>query len=167
MRKLGIIALVLLLACALSGCKSPSQVVTEKASEKVIEKATGGKVDIDGDKMTVKADDGTQMVIGGNEWPTDKMAGKIPKLGSGKVAFVVNTDELCTLIIGEVKPKAFEDYLTQVADAGFTTEKASYSDGNNSIYIAESDKGIALTFNYEHKTENLNISATAEKKEAQ
>ncbi len=158
MKRLGIIALTLLLACTLAGCKSPGQAIGEKA----FENATGGKADIDGDKVTVKTEDGLQATIGGGEWPTEQMGAKIPKLEAGKVAFVANADETCTLIIGEVTQKAFEDYFAKVTDAGFAAETLSYSSDDNRMYLAQNSAGVAITLNYEVKNEILNLSVVQE-----
>ncbi len=162
MKKILILVLAMILAYMLTGCKSPSKIAAEKAGEKVLEKAAGVKVDIDGEKMTVEGEDGTQMTMGGNEWPEDQMAKEIPKMGSGTVSYVLNSAEFCTIIINEVKEKDFEKYLTEVESAGFSAEKAEYSDDANSIYIAQNDKGISLQFNYEHETEALSLTAIKE-----
>lgn len=163
MKRLGMIALAFLLFCALAGCKSPGKIIGEKAVENI----TGGEVEVDGDKVAVKMEDGLQAAIGGGDWPADQMGAKIPKLEAGKVAFVANTEKTCTLIIGEVAQKAFEDYLAKMTDAGFTAEQLSYSNDDNRMYLAQDGTGIAITLNYEIKNEILNLSVVQEKLEGE
>lgn len=79
-----LISVLLLSIISLSGCgvkKKVGQAITEKA----IEKATGDKVDIDGDKITVKAEDGEEITYGGGEWPDTDLGKKIPKFNKGKI----------------------------------------------------------------------------------
>ncbi len=163
MKRHGVIALTLLLLCTLAGCKSPGKMIGEKAVENI----TGGEVEVDGDKVTVKTEDGLYAAIGGGEWPADQMGAKIPKLEAGKVAFVANAEETCTLIVGEVKQEAFEDYLDKVTDAGFTAEPLSYSSDDNRMYLAQDGAGVAITLNYEVKNEILNLSVVQEKLEGE
>lgn len=155
MKRLSMIILALLLLCALAGCKSPA--------EKVVEQITDGQIEVDGDSVTIQTEDGLQASIGGGEWPADQMGAKIPKLETGKVAFVANAEETCTLIIGEVPSDAFEAYLTKVADAGFTAEELDYFGDDNRMYLAQDSGGIAIILNYEVKNEILNLSVVQEK----
>lgn len=158
MKRLGMIALAFLLLGTLAGCKSPGKVIGEEAASNI----TGAEVEADGDTVEVKTEDGLHATIGGGEWPADQMGAKIPKLEAGKVAFMANAEETCTLIIGEVAQKAFEDYLAKVTDAGFTAEQLSYSSDDNRMYLAQDAAGIAITLNYEVKNEILNLSVVQE-----
>ena len=163
MKRVGLITLALLLLCTLAGCKSPGEAIEEK----IIEDITGGKVEVDGDKVTIETEDGLQATIGGGDWPADQMGAKIPKLETGKVAFVANAEETCTLIVGEIKQKAFEDYLDKVTGAGFAAEELGYSSDDNRMYLAQDAAGVAITLNYEVKNEILNLSAMQEKMEGE
>ena len=163
MKQFGRIALAFLLLCALAGCKSPGEIIGEKAAQNI----TGGEVEVDGDKVTIEAEDGLQATIGGGDWPADQMGEKIPRLESGKVAFVANADVTCTLIIGEVAQKAFEEYLAKITDAGFTAEELGYSDDVNRMYLAQNAAGVAITLNYEAKNEILNLSVVQENLEGE
>ncbi|MPN62019.1 hypothetical protein SDC9_209765 [bioreactor metagenome] len=135
--------------------------------EKIIENITGGKVEVDRDKVTIETEDGLHGAIGGGDWPADQMGAKIPRLETGKVAFVANAEETCTLIIGEVAPKTFEDYLDKVTGAGFTAEELGYSSDDNRMYLAQDAAGVAITLNYEVKNEILNLSAVQENLEGE
>ncbi len=161
-KKTAILALILLSVCFLPGCKSPSEVAAEKAGEKIIENATGNKIDIDGDKMTIEGEDGTQITMGDNKWPTDKLAKEIPQMEKGTVYYVANTDDFWTIMLNEVKESDFEDYLAKVESAGFSAEKTVYSDAANSIYTAKNDKGISIQLNYDLGVEGLSFTVVKE-----
>jgi len=131
----------------------------EKLTEKVLGEATGGKVNIDGDKITIETKDGS-ISLGGTEWPNDMMGKNIPKL-DGKVTYVANSDELCMIVVEEVKSSEFEKYLKKVKDAGYTQNEVNYSDSSSVSYTATSADGIA--FNVTYLIENEEVSITVGK----
>lgn len=163
MKKLVIFGIAILLVFSLTGCKSPSQVVSEKVGEKIIEGAGGGKVDLDGDKVTVKNKDGSEVVLGGNEWPSDKMAKDIPELKKGKVTYVANSDVMCMIMVEDVELNDFEDYLAKVKSSGFTKDEVNFSDGSSKSYLAGNEQGVAFQLTY--MTERKEVSITVGKSE--
>jgi hypothetical protein len=58
-----------LIVVAMSGCKKASENIVEQAMERAIEEDGGGKakVDIQGEKVTIKTEDGTMEVASGGE----------------------------------------------------------------------------------------------------
>jgi hypothetical protein len=63
-------ALLLGLSLVLTGCgQSVSDRISEKASEKIIESATGGKVDVDNGNVQIKTDKGTMTAGDGVQLP--------------------------------------------------------------------------------------------------
>jgi len=159
MKKAFTVCLILLFLFTLVGCKSPSEMAAEKLTEKVLGEATGGKVNIDGDKITIETKDGS-ISLGGTEWPNDMMGKNIPKL-DGKVTYVANSDELCMIVVEEVKSSEFEKYLKKVKDAGYTQNEVNYSDSSSVSYTATSADGIA--FNVTYLIENEEVSITVGK----
>lgn len=107
-RSAGFLALLLVVAAALvltGACQRASEKRAEKMIENALEKASGGKADIDlkggkmsiktdegqadvsleGDKLTVKSEDGTaELSSGGNKWPED-IPGDVPRFEGGKI----------------------------------------------------------------------------------
>ena len=67
MKKAFILCLILVLILIPAGCKSPSEMAAEKLTEKVLEDITGGKVNVDGEKVTIETEDGSELSLGGNE----------------------------------------------------------------------------------------------------
>lgn len=107
-KSFGFLALLLAVAAALvfaGACRRANEKQAEKMIENALEKASGGKAEIDlkggkmsiktdegqanisldGDKLTVKSEDGTaEFSSGGNKWPED-VPGDVPKFEAGKV----------------------------------------------------------------------------------
>ncbi|AGA67765.1 hypothetical protein Desdi_0211 [Desulfitobacterium dichloroeliminans LMG P-21439] len=158
MKKTLIFCFALFLVFTLTGCKSPSEAAAEKVSEKILEGATGGKVDLDGEKATIKTEDGSVVSFGGNEWPSDKLGEDIPKL-NGKVTYVANSDAMCMIIIEGVKAGEFEKYVEKVKDAGFNQNEMNYSDNSTKTYMASNAKDIAFQLTYMVDTEEVSITA--------
>jgi hypothetical protein len=146
------------LACSLTACKSLSETAAEKAGEKIFEHATGGNIDIDGDTVTIKGDDGSNVTLGATEWPKDKIGKEIPELKDGTVTYVVNSDALCMIIVEKIKKNEYEDYLAKVKKAGFTHNEINYSDAALQSISADNGQGISFQLTYNAETEEINIT---------
>ncbi|NLP43927.1 MAG: hypothetical protein GX351_04820 [Peptococcaceae bacterium] len=157
MKKAFTLCLILLCLFTLVGCKSPSEMAAEKITEKVLEDMTGGKVNVDGEKITIETEDGSELSLGGNEWPKDKLGKDIPKL-DGEVTYVANSDVLCMIIVEGVKTAEFEKYLEKVKDAGYTQNEVSYSDSSSMTYMATNDDDIAFQLTYLIESEEVSIT---------
>ena len=81
MKKILICLLTFMLLFLFTGCGSKEK-LGEKIAEKVFEEAGGGDLDIEGDKVTIKGDNGEKVTFGDNKWPTKN----IPELKDGVVA---------------------------------------------------------------------------------
>jgi len=156
MKRVFTVCLILIVLLTLAGCKSPSEIAAEKLTEKVLSEATGGKVNIDGDKITIETKDGS-VSLGGTEWPQDKMGKNIPKL-DGKVTYVANSDELCMIVVEEVKSADFEKYLEKVKDAGYNQDEVNFSDSSSVSYMATNADGIAFHITYLIESEEVSIT---------
>jgi hypothetical protein len=163
MKRLIILGLTILLACSLTACKSPSEAIGEKIGEKILEEALGSDVDVDGDKVTIKGEDGTSLELGSTEWPNDKLGKELPKMTKGKVTYVANSEELCMIMLEEVKKSAFEDYLDTVKKDGFTQNEFNYSDATLTSYTANNGKGLNIQLTYDSETEEVSITVAKEK----
>lgn len=159
MKKVFVIMLALLLTITMVGCKSPTEVASEKIAEKVIEGAGGGKVDIDGEKVTIKTEDGSEVLFGGNEWPSDKLGKAIPKLTEGEVTYVANSDDMCMIIIEGVKVTEYEDYVQEAKASGYTQGEVNFSDNSTKTYMATNADEITLQITYLSESEEVSITA--------
>jgi hypothetical protein len=114
MKKRLIFVLVLVLILSLSGCgvkKKIENKIGEAIGEKIIEGATGQKVDVDGDKVTIKGEDGSNVTFGGGEWPKSDLIKNIPEFKDGKIESVMSREESVAMSIENVEQKDFEKYL--------------------------------------------------------
>jgi uncharacterized lipoprotein YehR (DUF1307 family) len=151
-------ALVLVLSFAGCGIKGKIQdKVGEAIGEKVIEGVGDGKVDIDGDKITIEGDDGTEVTFGGTEWPKSDMAKNIPKFKNGNVISVVESQEAVQINLEEVSKKDFESYLNQIKKE--YTENAFETTSEELIsYGADNGKGVGIMLYYGDEAVSITIT---------
>ncbi len=150
MKKIVIIILMVLFTVSLFGCGTKEkleQKAGEAIAEKALEKAGGGDVDIDGDKVTFKGEDGEKVVVGENEWPTSDLAKNIPEFKGGKVITVVETNDGLFISLEEASKEDFEGYLTEIKKT-YTKDVYNMKSEGNVTYAAENDKGIGVTLTY-------------------
>lgn len=157
MKRIFTLCLILLLIISLAGCKSPSEVAAEKITEKILGDASGGKIDVDGEKVTIKADDGTEVSFGGNEWPVDKLGKDIPKL-DGKVTYVANSEAMCMIVVEDIEASKFEAYLEKIKNAGYSQNETSYADSSTKTYIATNDDNIVFQLSYLIDSKEVSIT---------
>ena len=130
-----------------TGCQKAG----EETAEKIIESATGGKVDIDSsdDSVTIKTDSGVLVAGGAQEWP-DKIPSYLPKFGYGKITSVMenNDDSGQHYFIGlsEVTAENFNAYQSEVEGAGWSVTTTSKAE-DGMFFMASKDKD-ALTVSF-------------------
>lgn len=150
MKKLVILILVALLTVSLFGCGTKEkleQKAGEAIAEKALEKAGGGDVDIDGDKITFKGDDGQKVSFGETEWPTSDLAKSIPEFKNGKIVTVVETNDGVLINLEEASLEDFENYLNEIKKT-FTKDAYDMKSEGYVSYAAENDEGIGVTLTY-------------------
>ncbi len=160
------VIIVLLLAAILLmivGCGA-KQKMEEKIAEKFVESALGGNIDIDGDEVTIKGEDG-EVTFGSNEWPKSDVANKIPEFKSGKITSAVNSDNYVFIIIEEVKESDFKGYYEKVkSDYNKDSYDAKFDDTIS--YTGSNDDGVTIIISYSTSDKGLSIQASlAEKTE--
>lgn len=124
MKRMVILLYVFLLIVSLPGCKSPSEMATEKIAEEISEGLVGGDVDIDGEQVTITAD-GTTTTLGGTEWPAGDLGNQIPEFTKGVITYVAETETEFIIQFEEVKQGDFEAYLETIIAEGFTENTIS------------------------------------------
>ncbi len=75
----------------------------EKVAEKVFEEAGGGDLDIDGDKITIKGDNGDKVTFGDSKWPTSELAKNIPEFKDGTVSGMMETTDSIVITLESVQ----------------------------------------------------------------
>ena len=157
-----ILAYLLVCSCLLAailplgGCgikKKAEQAITEK----IVEKALGDNVDIKGDTVTVKGEDGEEVTIGGGKWPDSDLAKKIPEFKKGKIATSAFQDNNIMVIIDEVKADDFEAYLKEIKKT--YTQDVYESRTDNMVTFGGNDGNqITVALNFMIKEGSMGIS---------
>ena len=121
-----------------------------------MEKALGDKVDIDGDTMTVKGDDGEKVTIGG-KWPDSKLAKKIPEFKKGNVVSSMETNEGVTISLENVKAKDAKPYIEKIKKE-YSKDSSEYETDGTLIYSGFGDDNIEVSICYAEKDETFFIT---------
>lgn len=82
----------------------------EQVAEKVFEEAGGGDLDIDGDKITIKGDNGEKVTFGDSKWPTSDLAKNIPEFKDGTVSGMMETTDSIVITLESVKEEDVSPY---------------------------------------------------------
>lgn len=143
---------------SLSGCG-----IKEKAanaiSEKMVEKALGDKVDINGDTLTIKGDNGEEATIGSGKWPDSELARKIPQFKKGTVISSMKTDDNVTISLEKVKAEDLKPYLEDIKKAYSKDSYESEADGVIT-YSGSGADNITVAVHYVSGDEALIITIT-------
>jgi len=102
MKKILICLLTFMLLFSFTGCGAKEK-LEEKAAEKVFEEASGGDLDIDGDKVTIKGENGEKVTFGDSKWPASDLAKNIPEFKGGTVNGVMETTDSIVITLESVQ----------------------------------------------------------------
>lgn len=156
MKRILTFLLVITLIFSLAGCG-------EKLLERAIEEAGGGNVDLDGDTVTIKGEDGEEMVFGETEWPSSGLAKSIPEFKAGKIVTTMEMNDSLLISLEGVPEKDFEDYLDGIKKI-FSEEAYDMNSEGGVTYGAENGEGIAVALIYT-ADEALSITVTQQEKQ--
>lgn len=165
MKKLVVVLAVAMAAVLLfSGCAKMMENAMEKAVEKAIEKDSGAKVDLSNEdgSVTVKGEDGATFQAGGDiKWPNNVPDG-VPMLDKATLTLVTSDKSAFMIGFEKAEPKAIENYIAQLTDAGFE-ETSTFKDDSNIMNSYTKDKvQVGITYSSEDKTGLLTINITQE-----
>ncbi|MEL7622767.1 MAG: hypothetical protein AAGU12_04185 [Clostridiales bacterium] len=164
MRKYLISFLVLVLALALAGCgvkEKLEQKAAEALVEKVMEKSGSGDLDIDGDKVTVKGENGQEFTFGGGEWPTSDLAKAVPEFKDGDIISVMSTDEAVAIGFENVKEEDVVAYFEKIKK-DFKENVVEINSDDVVIYGAENTDGISVALQYSENSFSITLSKNGE-----
>ncbi len=138
MKKL--ILLLTLTACILlvPGCGFITEKITNKVAGEILENAAGEDVDIDVDegKVVIKDEDGSEMVIGGTEWPKGAAGQSIPVFEGGKIDYVTDYAISAMISVKEVTKDDYSAYVEKLKAEGFTENSANLENEGALTYVA-------------------------------
>jgi len=158
--KKGLIWIILLVSIlALAGCGS-KEALEEKAgealAEKIIGDAIGGNIDVDGDKVTIKGEDGQEVTFGTTEWPKSDLIKNIPKFEDGTIASVMDSKDSVWINFEQVKKDDFEKYLDKIKN-DYTEEAYEINSDGNLTYSASNSEGIIVQIYYVDETLTITV----------
>jgi ABC-type phosphate/phosphonate transport system substrate-binding protein len=165
MKKVLSLLIAAMFVLSLTGCGMKNKIenkIGEKIGEKIVEGTTDNKVDIEGDKVTVKGEDGSEVTFGGNEWPKNDLMKDIPKFEKGTINTAAASEELNMIIIEGVEKKDFQNYWEKLKDR-FSKEPFSLETGDTLSYGGVDEKGIGAQFSYNSSDKSFTLSISKSK----
>ncbi|HHV17378.1 MAG TPA: hypothetical protein GXZ27_00735 [Thermoanaerobacterales bacterium] len=166
MKKVLVVFLVLVIILSMSGCSVKKKIenkIGEAIGEKIIEGATGQNVDVQGDKVTIKGEDGSKLTLGGGEWPKNDLIKNIPEFKGGKIESTMSTEESVVMSLESVEQKDFEKYLENIKK-DFTEDAFEMNSDEVISYAGLNEKSVQvqLTYEIENKSLSIVVAKTAE-----
>lgn len=154
MKKILICLLTFILLFAFTGC-GVKEKLGEKVAEKVFEEVGGGDLDIDGDKVTIKGNNGETVTFGDSKWPTSELAKSIPEFKDGTVNGVLESADSIVITLESVQEedvppywetikKNFPEDVYEMNSSGFSTFSGS-NDESLTVSLAYMDEMLTIT----------------------
>ncbi|MGI5881243.1 MAG: DUF6591 domain-containing protein [Syntrophomonadaceae bacterium] len=162
-KKLIVILLTVLMMLSLASCgvkKSVDEKIAEKVTEGIVNKATGGEADLnikDG-QLTMKDEDGKTVTFGDTKWPQGQAADLLPKFKKGKIITAINADKACMVMLENVEPQDFKNYVEELKSGGFSNEVAEFSSQTNQSYSAKSNDVTMVFVQYDSEGRTISIN---------
>jgi len=161
------VLLTILLAFTITyACRNVNEKRAEKATEKIMEKASGAEVDvdIDGESMTIKTEDGTVTSNAGDKkWPSE-IPHDVPEFAYGSIEQVTISDmsdgKMWTMIVEKVHTDVLNKYQKELKMKGFSCNVVSYNNeggmltaenGTLIVGVMASDGSASVTVHIEKK----------------
>ncbi len=161
MKRFLVLFLTALLIFSLAGC-GIKQKMEEKAAEQFLESIGGGNVDIEGDSVTIKGEDGSEVTMGSTEWPTSDLSKAIPVFSAGKIEGVLDSEEYLMITIQEVKKADFQSYMETVKNDFSENGYSIDSDGVLSYGGSNGQVEVTLSYTEEDQTAIISMAKSAQ-----
>ena len=172
-RAFGFWILTLLIVVGLFGlaaCKSKSSQdqAAEKAVEKMLEKTSGGKaeVDIQEGKVKIKTEEGeSEVSTGEKEWPKD-LPESVPQFTMGKVRGVTRSDaqgnKSWNVILEEVEAGAVEKYTAALKSKEWQIMQTMTTGEGGMTQAMKNNVVIIAMFDEKGKSASISVSTQTE-----
>lgn len=161
-------AVVLLAGTACKG-KAASERIAENRIERALEKASGGKVDLDlrGGTMKVQTPEGESILATGEQkWPEDLPESAI-KFEDAKVRAVARSSTAegknWTIHLLDVGENALDEYSAKLKDGGWTITMATTSGQGGTIVATKDDLMVNVMINADQKVGIVSFQTGLEK----
>lgn len=156
MKKILICLLTFALLFSFAGCGAKEK-LEEKVAEKVFEEA-GGDLDIDGDNITIKGDNGEKVTFGDSKWPTSELAKNIPEFKDGTVNGVLESADSIVITLESVKEEDVSPYWETIKK-DFPKDVYEMI-ATDFITISGSNEGINISLVYMSETLTITVAKT-------
>jgi hypothetical protein len=137
----------------------------EVTTEKILEGATGGDVNIKDNGVEVKSSAGTASFSESKTWPTD-MPSVVPEFKSGTIATVSNLNiggnKSWTVTYEGAKSSDYTSYVNDFKSNGWTEGLSSSSNGETLTMLTKDKYSISLTLNESSGEASLVVSENNE-----
>ena len=166
MKRMLVLFLALAIVLSLAGCGVKAKIeskVSDAIGEKVLEDLSGGNVDVSGDTVKIKGDDGTEVTFGSTKWPNSDLIKNIPEFKDGKITSVMDSETFSMIILEEVKEKDFTNYYDNIKK-NFKEDAFEMNSNGAILYTAGNGKGFTVQLSYEAAKETFSISASQAEK---
>lgn len=157
MNKILVCLLAFVLLFSFTGCGAKGK-LEEKISEKVFEGAGGGDLDIDGDKITIRGDNGETVTFGDNKWPASELASIIPEFKDGTINGVMESADSVAITLESVKE---EDVLLYWETIKKNLPKDVYEMIATDFITVSGYDGEGINVSLVYMSEVLTITVTA------
>ncbi|KAF5035631.1 hypothetical protein DSECCO2_583580 [anaerobic digester metagenome] len=157
MKKILFCLLIFALVFSLAGCGAKEK-LEEKFAEKIFEKAGGGNLDIDGDKVSIKGENGEKITFGDNKWPKSELVKNIPEFKDGTVSAVLESSDSVVITLESVRKKDSFSYFEAIKKE-FPLETFEMDSEDMTSFSGKNDAGVSIALMY--TSEMLTITVTS------
>lgn len=158
MKKILICLLTFALLFSLTGCGAKEK-LDEKVAEKIFEEAGGGDLDIDGDKVTIKGDDGEKVTFGDNKWPTSELAKNIPEFKDGTVNGMLESADSIVITLESVKEEDVSLYWETIKK-DFPNDVYEMNSSDFSTFSGSNGEGLTVSLVYMDEILTITVTKT-------
>ncbi len=139
--------------------------VSEAATEKLLEGATGSDVDINGENVKVQSGDNSASLNQSKTWPSD-MPSVVSKLSGGEIDSVstlnISGNKSWTIAYKSVKESEYTDYTSSLKSDGWTESLSSSTGGESSGMYSKDKYSISITFDSANSEASLTVTENNE-----
>lgn len=157
-----IIVCILMISVVISfiGCKTKEK-LEANLTEKILEEAFDGNIDIDGDKVTVKGENDEEITFGDYKWPSSELAKIVPEFKNGKVNSVMEGSEVVVITLDSVKEEHAAAYIEEVK-VDFAGDAYEVSGEDFISFNGINASGIRASFTYMNGILSISIESSGE-----
>ncbi|MDD4564085.1 MAG: hypothetical protein PHE79_01150 [Eubacteriales bacterium] len=158
MKKILICLLTFILLFSFTGCGAKEK-LGEKVAEKAFEEVGGGDLDIDGDKVTIKGNNGETVTFGDSKWPTSELAKNIPEFKDGTVNGVLESTDSIVITLESVKEEDVSSYWETIKK-GFSKDVYEMNSSGFSTFSGSNDEGLTVSLAYMDEMLTITVTKT-------